>query len=252
MGSTEVVARALAGKVALVTGASQGIGLGIAQRLSSDGALVVLADRNEEKVKSAAAEINSEGGDAVAATGDVRNQTDIANWIAAGGGHIDILVNNAAVANNKPFTEQTVDDWDLVVDVNLKGPFLTCKAVVPLMTERGGGSIINIASMAALQYGGVPHIPYTASKAGLLAMTRDLAHELGAAGIRVNAIAPGPILTQMSRDTLSDEVRDSIGSQVALRRWGVPEEVASVVSFLAGPESAFVTGVTLPVNGGMR
>jgi 3-oxoacyl-[acyl-carrier protein] reductase len=163
---------------------------------------------------------------------------------------VDILVNNAAVACNKPFVEQTVEDWDLVVDTDLKGPFLCCKAVVPRMIERGSGVILNISSMAALQYGGVPHVPYAAAKAGIIVLTRDLAQELGPHGIRVNAIAPGPVLTPMSARTLTEQTREAITQRVALRRWGEPDDIAVAAAFLVGDGGRFITGVTVPVGGG--
>ena len=243
----------LDGRVALITGSAQGIGFGIAERFAAEGAAVVLTDLHGDAVESAAETLVARGHAALGVAGDVRSEDDIARWrddAAERFGWLDIVVNNAAVARNVPFVEQTVADWDLVVDTSLKGSFLVCKAFVPDMIERGTGVILNIASMAALQFGGVPHIPYTAAKAGLVAMTRDLAHELGPLGIRINAIAPGPVMTAMSRQTLSSEIRDAISQRVALRRWGTPSDVAAAATYLVSDEAIFVTGVTLPVSGG--
>lgn len=243
----------LDGKVALVTGAAQGIGYGIAERFGTDGAAVVLTDRDVGPVESAARRLADQGISALGLAGDVRSTSDIGRWAAAAErefGPVDILVNNAAVACNKPFVEQTVEDWDLVVDTDLKGPFLCCKAVVPRMIERGSGVILNISSMAALQYGGVPHVPYAAAKAGIIVLTRDLAQELGPHGIRVNAIAPGPVLTPMSARTLTEQTREAITQRVALRRWGEPDDIAVAAAFLVGDGGRFITGVTVPVGGG--
>jgi 3-oxoacyl-[acyl-carrier protein] reductase len=243
----------LEGRVALVTGAAQGIGYGIAERLAADGAAVVVADRAAGPAGAAADKITGAGGTALAVAGDVRSSVDLDQWVAVAEqrfGFVDILVNNAAVACNKPFVDQTEQDWDLVVDTDLKGPFLCCKAVVPQMIRQGRGVILNISSMAALQYGGVPHVPYAAAKAGIIVMTRDLAQELGPHGIRVVAIAPGPILTPMSAHSLSDETRRAVTERVALRRWGDPSDIAAAAAFLVSDEGRFVTGITVPVAGG--
>jgi 3-oxoacyl-[acyl-carrier protein] reductase len=243
----------LHGRVALVTGAAQGIGYGIAERLAAEGAAVVVVDREAGPAEAAADKIAAAWGSALGLAGDVRSPADSGMWVAAAEqrfGPVDILVNNAAVARNKPFVDQTEEDWDLVVDTDLKGPFLCCKAAVPQMIRRGRGVILNISSMAALQYGGVPHVPYAAAKAGLIVMTRDLAQELGPHGIRVVAIAPGPVLTPMSAHSLSDETRRAITERVALRRWGDPGDIAAAAAFLVSEEGRFVTGVTVPVAGG--
>ena len=240
-------------RVALVTGAAQGIGYGIAVRFGAEGAAVVLTDRDPESIESAARRLADAGVSALGLAGDVRSVGDIDRWVATTErefGSLDVLVNNAAVTRNKPFVEQTVEDWDLVVDTDLKGPFLCCKAVVPQMMERGTGVILNISSMAALQFGGIPHVPYAAAKAGVVAMTRDLAQELGPHGIRVNAIAPGPVLTPLSAQTLSEQARDDITQRVALRRWGEPGDIAAAATFLVSDEGRYITGVTLPVSGG--
>ena len=163
-------------------------------------------------------------------------------------GKIDILVNNAGMVVVKPMVEQTEADWDRVLDVNLKGVFLCCRHVLPEMIARKRGAIVNIASIAAFHVT-VAHVPYAASKAGVVALTRDLAYEVGRLGIRVNAIAPGPIETPMAR-IVSAEQRQAIARNILLGRMGQPEDIGEAVVFLASDAASFITGATLPVSGG--
>jgi 3-oxoacyl-[acyl-carrier protein] reductase len=163
-------------------------------------------------------------------------------------GKIDILVNNAGTLVVRPMVEQSEADWDRVLDVNLKGVFLCCRQVLPEMIARKRGAIVNIASIAAFHVT-VPHVPYAASKAGVVALTRDLAYEVGRLGIRVNAVAPGPIETPMAQ-IVSPEQREAMAKSILLGRMGQPEDIGEAVVFLASDAASYITGVTLPVSGG--
>jgi 3-oxoacyl-[acyl-carrier protein] reductase len=163
-------------------------------------------------------------------------------------GRIDILVNNAGVVVVKQMVEQSEEDWHRVVDVNLKGVFLSCRNVLPEMIARKRGAIVNIASIAAFHVT-VPHVPYAASKAGVVAITRDLAYEVARFGIRVNAVAPGPIDTPMSQ-MVSAEQKQAIARSIPLGRIGQPEDIGQAVVFLASDAASYITGATLPVSGG--
>jgi NAD(P)-dependent dehydrogenase (short-subunit alcohol dehydrogenase family) len=163
-------------------------------------------------------------------------------------GKIDILVNNAGTLVVKPMVEQTEEEWDRVLDVNLKGVFLCCRHVLPEMIARKRSAIVNIASIAAFHVT-VPHVPYAASKAGVVALTRDLANEVGRLGIRVNAIAPGPIETPMV-GIVSEEQRQAIAKNILLGRMGQPEDIGNAAVFLASDAASYITGATLPVSGG--
>jgi 3-oxoacyl-[acyl-carrier protein] reductase len=163
-------------------------------------------------------------------------------------GQIDILVNNAGTLVLKPMVEQTEEEWDRVLDVNLKGVFLCCRHMLPEMIKRKRGAIVNIASIAAFHVT-VPHVPYAASKAGVVALTRDLAYEVGRLGIRVNAIVPGPIATPMVGN-VSDEQREAIAKSILLGRMGQPEDIGQAAVFLASDAASYITGATIPVSGG--
>ena len=243
--------RALLDRVAIVTGSGQGIGRGIALCLARAGANIVIADQVSERIAPVAAAVEDLGGQALGLTVDVSRGEEVQRMVQRTierFGKIDILVNDAGKVVVKPMVEQNEADWDRVVDTNLKGVFLCCRYVVPEMIARKRGAIVNIASIAAFHVT-VPHVPYAASKAGVVALTRDLAYEVARYGIRVNAIAPGPIETPMSQ-AVSAEQRQGIIRTVPLGRMGQPEDIGQAAAFLASDAASFITGATLPVAGG--
>ena len=242
----------LNGRVAIVTGGVQGIGLGVSQSLARAGADVVLAEAVEERIPAAVAEIEALGAQALGVHTDVAKASSVDHMVRATldrFGQIDILVNNAGVLVVKHFSEQTEADYDAVLDVNLKGVFLCCKRVVEEMCKRRTGAIVNIASVAAFHYT-IAHVPYAASKAGVAALTRDLAYEVGPIGIRVNAIAPSSIETPMYRRSVTDERRAAMVNAIPVRRIGQPRDIGDAVAFLVSDAAGFITGITLPVTGG--
>jgi 3-oxoacyl-[acyl-carrier protein] reductase len=244
-------AKVLLDRVAIVTGSGQGMGRGIARCLARAGAHVVIAERAAERIAPVVAEVEAFGVNSLGIHTDVSRAEDVRRMVAQTlerFGKIDILVNNAGVVVIKPMIEQTEADWDRVVNTNLKGVFLCCREAVPEMIARKRGAIVNIASIAAFHVT-VPHVPYAASKAGVVALTRDLAYEVGPHGVRVNAIAPGPIETGMSR-IVTDEDRQAQGRNILLGRIGQPEDIGETVVFLVSDTAGFITGATLPVSGG--
>jgi len=244
-------ARVLADRVAIVTGSGQGMGRGIAMCLARAGSHVVVVDQAADRIPPVVAEVEALGVQALGIPTDVSRSGDVQRMVQqtiARFGKIDILVNNAGRLVVKPMVEQTEEEWDRVVDVNLKGVFLCCRHVLPEMIARKRGAIVNIASIAAFHVT-VPHVPYADSKAGVVALTRDLAYEVGRLGIRVNAIAPGPIATPMSQ-MVSPEQRQAMSRNILLGRMGQPEDIGEAVVFLVSDAASFITGATLPVSGG--
>lgn len=242
----------LAGQVVIVTGGGQGIGYGVASCMARAGAHVVIADASNERLASAVADLEALGVQALGVQTNVTQADSIESLVQATldrFGKIDILVNNAGVVIVKPMQQQTEADWDTVIDVNLKGVFLCCHRVVREMVARKSGAIVNIASIAAFHYT-VPHVPYAASKAGVVAITRDLAYEVARHGVRVNAIAPGPIETPMMNTALTQAQKDAYAQSIPLSRLGQPRDIGNAAVFLASDEASFITGVTLPVSGG--
>lgn len=249
-------AGALAGKVALVTGASRGIGLAIVERFAAEGAEVVLVSRKQEPLEAAAAAIRARGGKAHAIAAHMGKLDDIRELVRTvdeRGLAVDVLVNNAGIS--PPHVESLVDTtealWDKVMDVNLKGPFFLTAAVGKAMAERGSGTVVNISTTSALM--AQPGLgAYCISKAGLNMVTRCFARELGPRGVRVNAISCGVIKTAMGEHTLSDPQRYADMMKInPLKRVGLPEEVASTALYLASDASSYSTGLILQVDGGV-
>jgi len=244
---------------AIVTGAGRGMGLAIAKGLYQEGARVALVDIDEKGVTEAAQRLDSQYGRVVGKKVDVTRRAevlDLVRKIKEVWGSVDILVNNAGGALNTPYALGEIEekDWDLVVDVNLKGTFLCCQSIIPEMAKQGRGAIVNVSALAGHWRASLAGVQYTAAKAGVEGLTRQLAYDWGKSGIRVNAVAPTVTLTgervQGLWEAKSEEEKRKVLSAIPMGRLGTPEEVASVVVFLASDESSYVTGITLDVNGG--
>jgi 3-oxoacyl-[acyl-carrier protein] reductase len=243
----------LEGKVAIVTGASRGIGRSIALRYAEEGAKVVVNYlANTADADAVVAEIQQGGGEAVAVAADVSRTADVERLVQAAldrFGRIDILVNDAGVMVAKGLFETTEDDWDRTIDVNLKGPYLSSKAVAPIMIRQEGGTIINMSSNSGLYHpSAMRFTEYVVSKAGINGLTKAMALALGPY-ITVNAICPGWIRTDMV-EMIDPVVQQRILDETALARWGTPDDVASSAVFLASSEASFITGELLIVAGG--
>src|SRR5579859_4817177 len=242
----------LNGHVALVTGASQGIGRACAITFAKAGAKVALAARNEEKLAEAVNQIKAGGGEAAAFKMDVASEEDVKSAVKAAQsqfGKIDILVNNAGVTRDTLLMRMKRADWDAVLQTNLTGPHLCIQAVIGSMLKQRWGRIINIASVFG-QMGQAGQANYAASKAGLIGLTMAVAREVASRNITVNAVAPGWIETAMT-EVLAPELRESMAKAIPLGRAGSDQEVAHAVSFLASPDSGYITGHVLNVNGGL-
>ena len=243
----------LTGKVALVTGASQGIGRAIALDLAKNGATVALAARSLDKLESLAAEINSAGGIAKPFALDVTSEDSIkscAKSVLADLGACHILVNNAGITRDGLTLRMKLADFDDILRANLTGSFLLTQAVISSMMKARWGRVINITSVVG-ETGAAGQANYAASKAGLIGLTKSLAREFASRNITVNAIAPGFISTAMT-DALTDEQKSGILAQVPLGRYGTVDDISSAVTFLASDDAAYITGHTLDVNGGMH
>ena len=244
---------------AIVTGAARGMGFAIAKALFQEGARVAILDVDEKGVIDAAGKLDSKYGRVLGRRVDVTQRSEIEELVKEMHtlwGGVDILVNNAGGALNTPYILGEIEekDWNLVVDVNLKGAFFCCQAVIPEMAKRKKGAIVNISALAAHWRASLAGVQYTAAKAGVEGLTRQLAYDFGRAGIRVNAVAPTVTLTgdrvQGLWEAKGEEEKKKVLSAIPLGRLGTPEEVASTVIFLASDESSYITGITIDVSGG--
>jgi NAD(P)-dependent dehydrogenase (short-subunit alcohol dehydrogenase family) len=249
----------LSGKVALVTGSSQGLGCTIAQSLAAAGASVVITDLDMKQIMNTVTNLENLGLKVLGFQMDVTSRDQIEETLDAvisEWGKLDILVNNAGGALHTPYRLEEIEEshWDLVVDVNLKGTFLCCQAAIPLMVKQKEGVIVNISALAGHWRASLAGVQYTAAKAGVEGLTRQLAYDWGPKGIRVNAIAPTITLTgeRMKNlwSTKSEEEQAKVIQQIPLRRLAEPTELADVVVYLASDEARYITGTTLDVSGG--
>ncbi len=244
----------LAGKVAIVTGGNGGIGLGMARGLAGAGAWVVIAGRDAAKSKSAVADLEGRGGQALALEVDVADESSVAHLFRMAAercGRLDILVNNAGTNIRKPPQDYTTEEWRRVLDTNLTGAFFCARAAYPLMKAAGGGKIINIGSMMSI-FGGWFAAPYGSSKGGIVQLTRSLAAAWACDNIQVNAVLPGWIDTALTRQARAQVagLHESVLARTPAGRWGEIDDMAGVAVFLAGRGSDFVTGTAIPVDGG--
>jgi 3-oxoacyl-[acyl-carrier protein] reductase len=250
-----VVFPSLGGRVAIITGAGQGLGRAFAKAFAAAGAIAIIAERNGERGEAVAGEIAAAGGTACAITTDVADPASLENMIAVveqAYGRIDILINNAAIFSTlemRPFEQIALAEWEAVLKINVTGPFLGCRAVLPAMRRTKWGRIINMAS-GAVTLGRPNYLHYITSKAALVGMTRSMARELGCDGITVNAILPGATFTEIERKTVTPEQKERIVAMQCIPRPEVPEDLIGTVLFLASDASAFLTGQALTVDGG--
>ena len=243
----------LTGKTAIVTGASRGIGAAIARRFAEEGAnIVVNYSGSQDKAEAVVAEIEKAGGKAIAIKANVADADAVKSLADAAMkefGSIDILVNNAGITRDNLMMRMKEDEWDDVINTNLKGVFLCTKAVTRQMMKQRAGRIVNIASIVGVM-GNAGQANYVAAKAGVIGLTKTTARELASRGITANAVAPGFITTDMT-EKLGDDVQSTMLAQIPLARFGAPEDVANAALFLASDEASYVTGQTLHLDGGM-
>ncbi|CAM3877257.1 SDR family NAD(P)-dependent oxidoreductase [Tsukamurella ocularis] len=240
----------LAGKVALVTGAGQGIGAAIARRLADDGAVVAVTDVDGTTARGTAAEI---GRGAVGIELDVTDRASVdaaVDRVVAELGPIDVLVNNAGWDKAEPFVESEPETWQRVVAINLYGVLNTSKKVLPLMAARGAGTVVNLGSDAG-RVGSSGEAVYAAAKGGVIAFTKSVAREMARSRVTVNCVCPGPTDTALFASMGGEKLRDALQKAIPLRRLGQPEDLAHAVAFLASDEASFITGQTVSVSGGL-
>jgi NAD(P)-dependent dehydrogenase (short-subunit alcohol dehydrogenase family) len=247
----------LADKVALITGGGSGIGKASCLLFAKEGAKVVVVDLKRDTAEATAEEIRQAGGEAKAFEADVSKAKDAAGMVRFAEesyGKLNVVFNNAGVfhPNDESVTNTTEAIWDMVINVNLKGVFLGCQYAVPALLRAGGGSIINTASFVAIMGAAVPQIAYTASKGGVLAMTREIAVEFARQNIRANSLCPGPVETPLLAELLADPARRNRRLvHIPMGRFARPEEMANAALFLASDESSFITGTSFLVDGGI-
>ena len=240
-------------RVAIVTGAGRGIGKSIALELASAGAkIVVNFNRSAEAAEEVVAQIIANGGEAIAVQADVSNLAEVETLFRTTKetfGKLDILVNNAGVTRDKLILRMTEEDWDAVIDANLKSAFLCCKTAAPIFVKQKSGVVVNVGSVIG-KVGAAGQVNYSASKAGLVGLTKALAKELGGRNIRVNAVAPGFIETDMTA-SLKEEYREAILKQIPLGRFGTGENIAKTVLFLCSEDAAYIQGEVISIDGGL-
>jgi 3-oxoacyl-[acyl-carrier protein] reductase len=238
--------------VAVITGGAAGIGEAIARRLSTDGFMIVIGDLDGERAEAVASDISAAGGEASGRQLDVsaaESVTALFEWLTDHLGRCDVVVNNAGIASTGLLSELRLERWESTIAVNVTGALLTTQHAVPLMRNRGRGRIVNISSISGVR-ASAGRIAYGTSKAAIIGLTRQLAIELATDNITVNSVAPGPVDTDLTRAVHTEATRQSYLRLVPMNRYGRPEEIAAAVSFLCSEDASYITGHTIPVDGG--